>query len=168
LFEQQGVWEVGSAVITFTAEYTDGTQADFTQFDQLVIADFDVRLYELKQYEPKTDNIQEVRYPITSIDHMSSVENGVLKVYQAGTDYSIVEGKIKWVQGHTPSYDSASQKGSVLTISYFANPTFSVIQVLRELRVTQELVNGQKVAKRLPQEVLVKRDYLVHAPETVG
>ena len=48
----------------------------------------------------------------------------------------------------------------MLSITYAANPVYNVLQTLHELRVTQELVNGEKVAKRLPQQVLVKRDFL--------
>lgn len=167
LFEQQGMWEIGQAIITFPAEYDDGTQADFNQFDQLVITGHEVRLWEMKEYEPRTGNKQALRYPITSIDHMSSVENGVHKVYVAGTDYNIVGGEIEWVSGKEPAYDATNERGSVFSVAYYANPVYVVQQTMRELRVTQEYVNGQKVARRLPQEVMVKRDFLRNDAEKI-
>ena len=99
---------------------------------------------------------------------MSSVENGVLKIYTAGVDFNIVDGEIEWISGQEPPYDSINERGTVLTISYFCNPVYSVLQSMRELRVTQEYVDGQKVARRLPQEVLVKRDFLVNPAEKLA
>ena len=43
-FEAHGVWEVGTAVVTFPTEYPDGTQADFNTYDRLEIPDFTVLL----------------------------------------------------------------------------------------------------------------------------
>ena len=159
LFEQQGMWEVGTAVITFPAEYEDGTQADFNEYDQLVISDFEIRLWELKEYEPTSNSRQKMRYPITAVDYIASVENNVLTPYTEGTHFNIVSGEIEWVSGQEPTYNTATQRGTVLVVSYYANPVYTVLQTLRELRVTQEMVDGTKTARRLPQEVLVKRDF---------
>lgn len=168
LFEQQGIWEVGTATVTLPTEYDDGTQADFNTFDHLVIPDFEIRTWELKEYEPRAGRRQKLRYPVTGIDYMSSVENGVLVQYIEGTHFNLVDGEIEWVSGQEPPYDSINERGTVLTISYFCNPVYSVLQSMRELRITQELVDGQKVARRLPQEVLVKRDFLVNPAEKLA
>lgn len=158
LYEIQGVWEVGTAVITFPTEYPDGEQADFNVFDQLMCPDFQVRLSDLREYDglPTTGS----KYPIVRIVNMTSISDGVLKEYEEGVDFNLVDGKIEWVSGQEPNYDDMNDIGEVLSITYVANPVYNVLQTLHELRVTQELVNGQKVAKRLPQQVLVKRDFL--------
>lgn len=171
-YEQQGVWEIGTAVITFPVEYTDGTQAEFNAWDQLVVPDFEIRLWELREYN--NEEYQQVRYPITGVDYLASVESGALVVYVEGTDFEVVTtpgsnyGKIRWI-GTTPGYNTATDSGSVFCVSYFANPVFSVIQNLRELRVTQEMdvATGTKVAKRLPQEVLVRKDFLTKQQEQI-
>lgn len=169
-FEAHGVWEIGTAVITFPTEYADGTEADFNSFDKLTLPDFTVRLWELKEYEPRPGNIQSLRYPIQKVDYVSSVlRNGTVnKIYTPGIDFNInSDGNIVWVDGRQPHYDSHSQHGEVLTWSFYAKPVYLVVQTLRELRITQELVNGQKVARRLPQQILVKRDFLPTATETL-
>ncbi len=171
LFEQQGLWEVGTAVITLPAEYEDGTQADFNTFDQLEVTDFEVRLWESKEFEPRNNNRQQLRYPIGEggIDFMSSVEAGVLKVYEAGVDFNIVDGVIEWVTGKEPAFDTATEIGSVFSVAYFANPVYNVLQHMRELRVTQEMQpDGTKIARRLPQEIMVKRDFLVNPAEKLA
>lgn len=164
--EQQGMWEIGTAVLTFPTEYADGTQADFNMYDQLVVPDFTVRLWELKEYEPAPDNRQYLRYPINNIEFIASVIDGVLKPFVLGVDYTIVDGGIQWVAGKEPGYSNIEERGRVFTVAYFANPVYNVVQHLRELRITQEMVAGQKVAKRLPQQILVKRDFLSNPNES--
>lgn len=158
LYEIQGVWEVGTAVITFPTQYNDGEQADFNVFDQLECPDFQVRLSDLREYDglPTTGS----KYPIVRAVNITSIVNNTKKEYLSGVDYNIVDGKIEWVVGREPYYDEMNDIGEVLSITYVANPVYNVLQTLHELRVTQELVDGQKVAKRLPQQVLVKRDFL--------
>lgn len=170
-FEAHGVWEIGTAVITFPTEYPDGTEADFNMFDKLIIPDFTVRLWELKEYEPRPGNTQELRYPVEKVDRASSILNNgqTEKIYTQGVDFNInAEGQIAWVDGKQPMYNSHTGHGEVLTWSFYANPVYQVIQTLRELRVTQEMnAMGQKVAKRLPQQILVKRDFLPNQGESI-
>jgi hypothetical protein len=167
-FEAHGVWEAGTAVITLPTEYPDGEQADFNTYDRLIIPDFTVRLYEMKEYEPRPGNAQELRYPATKVEFASSIQSNVQKFYQQGVDFQLTaDGNIEWLPGKEPSYDNVNERGTPIVWSYFANPQYIVIQSLRELRITQELVNNQKVAKRLPQEVLVKRDFFVSENEKI-
>ena len=166
MFEHHGVWDIGSAIITFPTEYADGTEADFCPFDQLVIPDFTVRMWELKEFVPTTGLIQQVRYPIQKVDFMASAENNVVKVYNVGVDFNLtIDGKIQWVSGKQPTYNKVLERGDVYIVSYFANPVYTVMQHMRELRISQEMVNGQKVARRMPQQVLTRRDYLRNSPE---
>ena len=158
MFEVQGVWEIGTAVITFPTEYADGTQADFNVFDKVECPDFQIRLSDLKEYDGS--GTTGVKYPIAHVHDLSAVVNGALRKYMQGTDFNIVNGNIEWVSGLEPTYNSIEEMGEVLSITYSANPVYNVLQTLHELRVTQQMVNGQKIAKRLPQQVLVKRDFL--------
>jgi hypothetical protein len=158
LYEIQGVWEVGTAVITFPTKYNDEEQADFNVFDQLVCPDFQVRLSDLKQYDGTS--VTKLKYPIVRGVTLTSISNGALKTYIEGIDYTIVDGNISWIATKEPSYNQVEEIGEVLSITYVANPVYNVLQTLHELRVTQELINGVKTAIRLPQQVLVKRDFL--------
>lgn len=168
-FEAHGVWEVGSAVVTFPTEYPDGTQADFNTYDKLEFPDFQVRLWELKEYEPRTNNAQRLRYPVSKVEFASSITNGVQKFYLLDVDFTItVDGDIQWVFGKEPWYDSNRDVGETIAWAYFAKPVYIVVQSLRELRITQEMVNGVKQAKRLPQQVLIRRDFMVGAAEKLA
>lgn len=165
MFEVQGVWEIGTAIITFPTNYNGGLQADFNTFDRLYCPDFQVRLNDIKQYEPTDDDIQNLRYPIDKIQNLSSVKNNALYQYVDGVDYIIEDGGIKWIQ--KPYYNDMEELGEVLSVTYTANPVYTVLNVMHELRVTQEydIMSGKKIARRLPQQVLVKRDFLVNDKE---
>lgn len=168
IFERQGIWEVGTAIVSMPTQYDDGTEADFNSYDQLHVLDYEVRLWELKEYEPTPNRQQRLRYPITHIEYMAVINGTNLRELVAGVDYNIVDGNIEWVAGKQPSYSNTNEAGDTLTISYFANPVYNVVQTLRELRVTQEMVAGAKNARRLPMQLLVKRDFLQNAPGKIG
>lgn len=157
-FETQGVFDIGTAFVTLPTEYADGKQAEFNTYDQLVIPDFTVRMWELKEYKPTSNSRQRLRYKIFNIDFMGYAQNGVMIPLIEGTDFNIVDGEIEWL---IPlNYDAAHDVGTVITIQYYSNPVYNVLQHMRELRISQEYVNGEKISKRLPQQLLVKRDYL--------
>jgi hypothetical protein len=167
-FEAHGVWETGTAVVTLPTEYPDATQADFNTYDKLEIPDFSVRLWELKGYEPRPDGIQDLRYPIKNVEYASSITDGVQKFYLVGVDFNITaNGEVEWIPGREPYYNVALDRGEVIGWAYFANPVYVVLQSLRELRITQELINGVKTARRLPQQILVRRDFMVGSGEKI-
>ena len=167
-FEAHGVWDVGSAVVTMPTIYPDGTQADFNTYDKLELPDVTVRLWQQKMYEPTPGNIQDLRYPVEKIDYASSITDGVQKFYNVGVDFNLdADGNIIWVDGRQPAYNNALQRGEVVGWAYYAKPVYVVLQSLRELRITQEMVNGVKQIRRLPQQVLVKRDYLAQKSDKV-
>lgn len=167
-FEAHGVWETGTAVLTLPTEYPDGTQADFNTYDRLEIPDFTVRLWEQKGYEPRPEGIQDLRYPVQKVEYASSITDGVQKFYYPGIDFNVTaEGGIQWISGKEPAYNSTLERGEVIGWAYFANPVYVVVQSLRELRITQEMVNGIKTAKRLPQQILIRRDFMVGSGEKI-
>lgn len=168
-FEAHGIWETGTAVLTLPTEYPDGTQAEFNTYDKLLIPDFTVRLWELKEYEPRPGLIQDLRYPVEKTEYVTSIINGVQKFYTQGVDFNInSSGQVEWVFGKTPGYNASTNHGEVIAWAFFAMPVYLVVQTLRELRITQELVNGQKVSRKLPQSILVKRDFLPDKPESIA
>jgi hypothetical protein len=160
-FEYNGVWETGTAVVTFPTEYSDGILAEFAMYDRLKILDYTVRLFEKKEYKVTTSDLQQLRYPIQKIEYLIAVINGVIVEYVLGTNFTLDSGKIKWVTGFTPPV------GQVLSISYYANPYYIVLNPLRELRVTQQMINGQKTTIRLPQQIVIKRDYFLNKNDAI-
>jgi len=160
-FEKHGAWELGTVVVTFPTEYPDGEEADFSMFDKLEITDFTVRLWELKEFETKPDLKQKARYPIVKTSRVEAANSSTRKEYVEGTDFNIVDGKIAWVSGRQPP------EGQVYAMNYYCKPVYIVLNPLRELRITQETMGGAKTARRLPQQVVLRRDYFVNGPDTI-
>jgi hypothetical protein len=159
LFEVQGVWDVGTAVVTFPVQYEDGDQADFNIFDQLICPDFQVRISDLKEYQG--EGITKCKYPIERIYDMTSITNNAIKKYVLDVDFTInTDGQIVWLPGNEPIYNEMTGIGEVMSITFGTAIAFNVVQKLHELRITQELIDGQKTAIRLPQQLLIKRDFL--------
>jgi hypothetical protein len=168
-FEYNGIWETGTAVVTFPASYADGEQAEFSLYDRLVVQDYTVRLWEKKEYEPRAGGLQQLRYPIHNVENLITVTDTTVTEFVEGVDFNIVDGLIEWVPGKEPEYDEVNEMGQVFSVSYYANPVYIVMQPMRELRVTQQMLpNGTKVSIRLPQQVVVKRDYFVNRPEKLS
>lgn len=173
LYEIQGEWEIGQAVITFPAEYASGEQADFNSFDQLVIPDFTMRLWEMKEYQETADGLQRLRYPIVNTDYVAKVDKATntLVELEEGVDFEVVGGNIRWLPGKEPGIiadpDTQEERGELITYSYFAYPVFIVQHLMHELRATQQYnpATGEKITIRLPQQVLVKKDFIVRLPE---
>lgn len=167
-FEAHGIWETGSAVVTLPTMYPDGTQADFNTFDRLEMPDYTVRLWELKGYEPRPGNAQDLRYPVEKVEFASSITDGVQKFYYPMVDFNVdTDGAIVWIDGRQPVYDANLERGEVVGWAYFAKPIYVVLQSLRELRITQELIGGVKTTIRLPQQILVRRDFMVGSGEKI-
>jgi hypothetical protein len=168
-FEAHGVWEIGMATVTAPTEYPNGDEADFNTYDRLRIPDFTVRMWEIKEYEPRPGNIQDLRYPVQKVDYATAIVNNVQKFYLVGVDFNINDdGQIVWIDGKEPAYNTTTEHGTPITWVFYAEPVYYVVQTLRELRITQELVNGEKQARRLPQSILVKRDFLPGKAETIA
>ena len=170
LYEIQGEWEIGQAIITFPAEYDTGEQADFNTFDQLEIPDFTMRLWELKEFKVSADGEQRLRYPVINTDFVATIDRATdtLVEFEEGVDFEVtVDGNIKWLPGKEPSVeidpDTGDQQGQIITYSYFSKPRFTVQHLMHELRASQEFdeATGEKVARRLPQQVLVRKDFIV-------
>jgi len=160
-FEFNGAWEVGTAVCSFPSEYADGVQAEFTMFDRLLVPDYTVRLFEKKTYRITDGLLQQLRYPIEKIEYLIGVTNDVIVEYILDVNFTLDNGKIKWIAGFAPTLDQ------VLSVSYYANPVYVVLHPLRELRVSQQMINGKKTAIRLPQQLVVKRDFYINKPDTI-
>ena len=167
MFEVQGIWEIGAAVVSFPTQYPDGAQADFNTFDQLIEQDFEFRTPEQKEYQPTPNNQQQLRYPVISVPYAVSIVNNVKRVFVQGVDFNVTNGNIEWLPGRQPGFDPASGLGDTVTFDYLAHPIYTVQQHMHELRASQQMDNGQKHAKRLPQQVLVKRKYLPKLSENV-
>ena len=156
-YEYMGVFDQGAAMLTVPTKYDDGTECDVNAFDKLEMLDFEMRAWEIITFDGALDQ-KKIRYPIVGIEYMASAINNQLKVYTQGVNFNIsADGDIMWVKGKTP------QMNETLSISYLCKPVYVVLQIMREIRAGQEMqMDGTKIAKRFPQQVLIKKDFLIN------
>ena len=164
MYEIIGVFDVGQAVVTFSA-YKDGPDGtpgmgeavSMQHWDKLTCLDYQFRWQE--RIEKSPTGIDRLRYPALDIEFVATKS----KKYFVNTHFEInADGNVQWISQDQPSYDQLNQRGEVYTISYNAQPVFYVVQLLHEIRATKAIdpMTGQSKAIRLPQQVLIMRDYL--------
>jgi hypothetical protein len=164
MYEVIGIWDVGQAIVTFSA-YMDGqdgtpgmgTAIDMQHWDKLTCLDYEFRWQERIEHSPT--GVDRLRYPALQIEFVATKS----KKYFADTHFQInADGNVQWISQEQPSYDQLNQRGEIYTISYTAQPVFYVIQLLHEIRATKAIdhATGLNKAVRLPQQVLIMRDYL--------
>jgi hypothetical protein len=167
IYEYQGTFDIGATMLTMPTKYPDDEEADFNTMDKLVMLDFEVRLWELFEWKSPENGRVYLRYPATGVEYMAlAQDDSTLVTFEDGTDFNIVDGAIVFNSTGMAklNWDSENRVGSVVSISYFANPVYTVLHPLRELRVTQQLDQyGKKVTKRYPQQLVIKRDFMPFA-----
>jgi hypothetical protein len=159
-FERNGVYEIGTVMLTVPTHYADGVEADFSMFDRMEVVDYEVRLWDLKHHDPDVNSgVGKMRYPIVKTSRVESVSANSRQEYIEGVDFNIVDGNIAWVSGKSPA------EGQVYSVNYYCKPVYIVLNPMRELRVTQEQTSAGRVTERLPQSLVLRRDFYVNGPD---
>lgn len=158
LFEVQGEYNSNMAIITFSAHYVDGSEADFSTFDRVEMeAEYSKRMYE--RFESSPSGLDRLRYRATEVEYLISHSG---KVYEQNVHFILDNGWIKWVGVDRPQYNQALGRGETCSVSYTTKAMYYVNHVMKEIRGSQQFDTGtgQKIAVRLPQHVLVTRQFL--------
>lgn len=156
LYEIQGEYDENIAIITMSATYEDGTEADFHHFDRLVMEEYSKRTYELIEHNPS--GVDRLKYYALDVHSLQTPD----KEFQKDVDFTVDNGRIKWISNNRPGYDQALNRGQIYTIGYYVRPIYYVHHVMKELRATQvyDQATGEKVAVRLPQHLYVIREVM--------
>lgn len=126
-------------------------------FDRFYLTEENIVVPHTQLFEANQSGVDKVSFPIVCvIDIIDS--NG--KIYSSN-DYAIRDGKIEWVGTNRPTYDITIGKGQICSIRYTYRPYWYVKSLLHEVRVTQ-ITNsqGERVVERMPQELLLQREYV--------
>lgn len=155
LFEVQGEYNENIAVITMSAVYEDGEECDLAPFDWLVADEYSKRVYELVESSPS--GIDRLKYPALEVHTLRTHNREFIK----DVDFTIDQGRIRWISNNRPSYNQSLNRGEVYTIGYYIRPSYYVHHVMKEVRASQLLEStGEKIAIRFPQHIMVTRTLL--------
>ncbi len=163
MYEIQGSWDIGEAVVTFTSYQPDaagnpgkGEMNDFQFNDKVTCLDYTFTWTQLIEHNPI--GLDRLRYEAVDIELIRDRN----RVYAKNVDYIIESGQVRWISGNRPTHQLSIARGGIYTIVYSANPIFYVTQILHEIRATKGVPRGEDVvtAIRLPQQCVIRRDYL--------
>lgn len=156
-FGPEGSWDVDEAQIIIPVKDEAGNILDVQYFDQIEVPDFTVRYYQ--RIEHNQDGIDRPQFKVHSLDYVIDA-NG--KVYQPGVDVIVTpDGRLKWI-GDRPGYDPVAHRGVVYSVNYYTAPTFSIVNLPHQLRITQtkDPAGGNNVQARFPQLAVVRKDFI--------
>lgn len=158
-FGMNGTWDLDQAQIVVPSKDKDGNEMDFQFFDQIIIPDFTVRYYQ--RVEASQTGVDRLHFPGAKIDKVIGADG---TEYVPGIDCTVDDrGYVRWLGSNRPGYNLDIDSGHIYSINYYTKPSFTIISLPHQLRVTQtKLPDGTSVQARFPQLVVVRKDFIPH------
>lgn len=136
--------------------------------DPITVAKFD-RFY-LDESEPEArihvptwhlqtaheSRVDKLNYPATKVEKLVDYR-GI--EYVEGTDFCLQEGQIRWHTNKWPGYQVDVKRGAIYSVRYHYRPYWYCARMLHEIRVAQVETMDGRVLKRMPQQILLGREY---------
>ena len=162
-FFAQGFWDRGSALLTVPTHLEKGENFPIyiSYFDKVILLDFKERFYEVLH---KSDGDKDIlKYEALDINYLRTTE----KEYHYHKDFKLNdEGNIIWISPNRPKYNLEQEMGEIFTVSYLRRPVYRVVELLHEGRYSQfHFKEKYRKTVRYPQQVLIKKDFLIEKPE---
>lgn len=123
-------------------------------------ADVKVSNYQKMDYEVGIDNVP--LYPIVELEE--NIIDSLNQEYQCDIDFSITSnGNIRWIEGgKNPGIDPDTGKGRIYSIRYLYKAYWYIVQLLKEVRITNQTNGSVREPERMPYFALVVREYVYH------
>lgn len=160
-----GLLDQASVQATSPRFYDDKPQESvlFFPLDRLYLANEELVVPNWQLFEHSLDGRDRLNFPVAQVqDLMDSAGNR----YQQGQDFDVVNGALVW-KGRRPDADSNTGRGLVCSIRYLYRPFWYVKTIPHELRVSQvqNPVTGDRELQRMPQMVVLQREYVYEKEE---
>jgi hypothetical protein len=99
--------------------------------------------------------LDKLYYPAESVEKLVDMRG---EEYKEGTDVVIEDGLIKWSK-RRPGYQIDVDRGAIYSIRYKYRPYWYCVRLIHEIRVAQVETMAGRVLTRMPQQVLIAREY---------
>jgi hypothetical protein len=121
-------------------------------------ADDLVSNYQRMEYSPST-GIDIPMFPIKKIEFIQD-SRGI--IYDEGYDFKInCDGNVEWLaEGRNPGTDPETKTGRVYSIRYQYKAHWYVVDIPREVRLTNITKDGVRSPERMPYHVVIQREYI--------
>lgn len=159
--QEYGWLQDASANLTLPTHYEDEKIVHLARYDRLYLCEENITVGTWQLVEAHATSVDRLDFPAVEIIDLVDSRG---KVYRTG-DYSLVNGKIKWVSQNQPGQDIATGKGVVYAVRYTYRPYWYIKSFNHEVRVSQTnmpiegMPETERKIHRLPYEVSVQREY---------
>lgn len=167
--EETGTLTGATVRITIPRTYDDNTNsAQVLPYDRLYLLDDAITVDNWQLVQTNLNGVDKLNFPVVSVIFLVDSSG---KQYYSSIDYEIVNGQIKWLTQNRPGIDDTTGLGVVYSIRYRYRPYWYISDLIHEVRVAQAEENGQRVVKRMNQQVVAQREYVFESdkndPESV-
>ncbi|MEM4380557.1 MAG: hypothetical protein QXL01_07755, partial [Thermoplasmatales archaeon] len=157
----QGIWGQGTTMFNIAGHYLDGEKegVHVSEHDLVV---FNSNMTDLvrQKFEFNPNGPQQLHYKAISVDHLRDSHGNF---YNEGVDFIVQNGKIVWLKnGRKPGFHNG--KGDILSIVYWYNPIYIVVQRPHSLRVIPSNPQGHGA---FPRDKVYAPQLLVVRPSTI-
>jgi len=156
-FGMNGTFDMDQATIVVPAKDENGNEMDFQYFDQILIPDFTVRVYQ--RVQASQTGVDRLHFPATSVDMVMGSDG---TIYKVGVDCVINDrGMLEWISPNRPGYNLLTDSGEIYSVNYYTKPTLTIVGMPHQLRVTQTKdKDGKTIQNRFPQLIVVRKDFV--------
>lgn len=126
-------------------------------FDRLYLLDDKIDVPTWERFNISDTGIDKLRFPAVTVDIVIDSDG---QLYRPGTDFSVIDGKLNWLPGHSPSVDPTTKKGRVCSVWYTYRPFWYIQRMVHEVRVSQveNEWTGERQTMRFPQQMILQRE----------
>jgi hypothetical protein len=173
---EQGILEPTNSRLVMSRFYknadgTNNTEPNPTRIyltpgDRLYLSDknADVRVPKSQEmsYEENVDN--QTAFPIWEMDPTCPVIDSTGATYTLGSDFCVTKtGDIRWINGgRNPGIDPDTGKGRVYSIRYMYRAFWYVLNMIKDIRITNVTEGGIRVPERMAQHCVIVRENFFH------
>lgn len=161
--EEMGFWDGSTVQVTFPRQYDETGEPIFVApFDRFYLEEEDIVVPIWQLFMHHESGIDRLKYPVAQIQQL--IDSAGLR-YTQGSDFSVTSsGELRWTgRRPVPNLDlggPAPTRGAVCSVRYLYRPYWYVGQIVHELRVTQISDGPDRSIQRMPQAVVLHREYV--------
>jgi hypothetical protein len=162
--EDVGFYDGSTVQVTLPREYDDppGESIFVAPFDRFYLEEESLVVPIWQQFIHHESGRDRLKYPAVKVQTL--IDSAGIRYFQ-GSDFTVTsEGELRWIGNQpTPQLDlggSTTTRGAVCSVRYLYRPYWYVGQIVHELRVTQISDGADRSIQRMPQAIVLHREYV--------
>lgn len=161
--EDVGFYDGSTVQVTLPREYDDppGEPIFVAPFDRFYLEEESLVVPIWQQFIHHESGRDRLKYPAVKVQTL--IDSAGIRYFQ-GSDFTITDGELRWIGNQpVPQLDlggSTTTRGAVCSVRYLYRPYWYVGQIVHELRVTQISDGPDRSIQRMPQAIVLHREYV--------